>query len=968
MNRKINKKGFTLTEILAVIAILGVILAIAVPSYNSLSKKFEKAYYEKLEGSVLAAAKSYYKENAESRPAELLYSNVVTFSELKENKNIDDIKGYKSVDDLKGRIIIVKKVEGYDYKMCYLNSNNNEEDEKKGGTPVADEDLLEKLGIESNINANKSNINANNCDTNWLSNKASTFKAEYGDTNEIYLYYSETNNPETIKGGLGVTKTLTKISPSGAELETVKLENTKYYPENITAIDLRAAEERDQTYNLIYRIKTEADEEGNKDLVVEKLLHVVRYDAPGVEQRDGMVELNWNTGDNKERTTNLGTRFSKYQYREKTCSGKWNTWVYIDDGNTHSFVNSSNICNGIVTAQFRWNDTEENTSRISDETEITITPKLDPSLDIKSFIDNDPNKLYDYNWTNKDVTIRLTAKDITTDNSIVNASKNNELIDVTIDDNHEAVKDVVVNENTKVSEKSTGTEYDFRLRDKDGKNLGLSNIQYIKIDKTKPLVDIKVTTTSYKELYSYTSSNGTKKPSGGMEWTNSAPRIYYNVFVKDELSGIDEVKITKKFGTISYNASGVQEQDPDEYSSVSAYKTYSENGYKRYFIPIETDMYNETITVTVTDKAGNSVSEETKIKYDKTPPSVVIEYTSVNVIPICFDNIGGSGKDKIYYKTSANASWSRYIILARDKNVKTYYAKCKDNAGNSSETSEPNDSTTSATYSITFNSNGGTGSMSPIKNIKSGETKTLTKNTFTREGYTFAGWSTSSGSSTVKYADGAQVKVTASIQLYAVWNQKSVKTFTVTFNHLKAVWMSQTNTTKSCQTTGNSCQIKLENLTAPSGGNQRSQSTNSAVKKKGNNPYSNLVTVSGWYTNSNGTGTKYSPNATITVSSNMTLYAIVKTNKTRFYAFPNEDYGLYCRKAAGQAYAKQNFKGMILTNTSTAAYYNSTNWQYTGGKMWFVGNVDPSNLCSGGSLGVGKVCTSCWVPGDWVDW
>ena len=959
MNRKINKKGFTLTEILAVIAILGVILAIAVPSYNSLSKKFEKAYYEKLEGSVLAAAKSYYKENAESRPAELLYSSVVTFSELKENKNIDDIKGYKSVGALKGRIIIVKKVEGYDYKMCYLEPNT--EDEKNASTTLTDKNLLEKLGT-------KETTNANNCDANWLENTKETFEATYGSADAIYLYYSETNNPKT-KEKLGVTKKLFKKSSSKKTLAEVTLEGTEYYPENITAIDLRTAKEKDQTYNLTYRIKTETGKDGKKDLVVEKKLHVVRYDAPDVEQSNGMVQLNWKTGDNEGKVGNLHTRFSRYQYREKTCSGKWNTWVDIAGGNNiHSFVNSSNICNGIVTAQFRWNDTEENTSRISDETEITITPKLDPSLDIKSFIDNDPNKLYDYNWTNKDVTIRLTAKDITTDNSIVNASKNNELIDVTIDDNHEAVKDVVVSENTKVSEKSTGTEYNFRLRDKDGKNLGLSNIQYIKIDKTKPLVDIKVTTTSYKELYSYTSSTGTKKPSGGMEWTNSAPRIYYNVFVKDELSGIDEVKITKKFGTISYNASGVQEQDPDEYSSVSAYKTYSENGYKRYFIPIETDMYNETITVTVTDKAGNSVSEETKIKYDKTPPSVVIEYTSVNVIPICFDNIGGSGKDKIYYKTSANASWSRYIILARDKNVKTYYAKCTDNAGNSSETSEPNDSTTTATYSITFNSNGGTGSMSPIKNIKSGETKTLTKNTFTREGYTFAGWSTSSGSSTVKYADGAQVKVTTSIQLYAVWNQKSVKTFTVTFDHLKAVWMSQTNTTKSCQTTGNSCQIKLENLTAPSGGNQRSQSTNSAVKKKGNNPYSNLVTVSGWYTNSNGTGTKYSPNATITVSSNMTLYAIVKINKTRFYAFPNEDYGLYCRKAAGQAYAKQNFKGMILTNTSTAAYYNSTNWQYTGGKMWFVGNVNPSNLCSGGSLGVGKVCTSCWVPGDWVDW
>lgn len=958
MNRKINKKGFTLTEILAVIAILGVILAIAVPSYNSLSKKFEKAYYEKLEGSVLAAAKSYYKENAESRSAELLYSSVVTFSELKTSKNIDDIKGYKSNIDLKGRIIIVKKEKDYDYKMCYLEPGTTDESLEEAKELNAAS--LKTLGINKDTNTN-------NCDPNWLSNGANTFIADYGGDKpiSIYLYYSETNNPKTIKEKLSVEKKLAKRSSSSeTPLEEVKLGGTKYYPENITAIDLRTAKEKDQTYNLTYRIKTE-----DQDITKTKVLHVVRYDAPDVEQSNGMVKLSWETDDNEKKVGNLQTSFSKYQYREKTCSGKWNTWVDIEGGNnTHSFVNSSNICNGIVTAQFRWNDTEENTSRISDETEITITPKLDPSLDIKSFIDNDPNKLYDYNWTNKDVTIRLTAKDITTDNSIVNASKNNELIDVTIDDNHEAVKDVVVSENTKVSEKSTGTEYNFRLRDKDGKNLGLSNIQYIKIDKTKPLVDIKVTTTSYKELYSYTSSTGTKKPSGGMEWTNSAPRIYYNVFVKDELSGIDEVKITKKFGTISYNASGVQEQDPDEYSSVSAYKTYSENGYKRYFIPIETDMYNETITVTVTDKAGNSVSEETKIKYDKTPPSVVIEYTSVNVIPICFDNIGGSGKDKIYYKTSANASWSRYIILARDKNVKTYYAKCTDNAGNSSETSEPNDSTTTATYSITFNSNGGTGSMSPIKNIKSGETKTLTKNTFTREGYTFAGWSTSSGSSTVKYADGAQVKVTTSIQLYAVWNQKSVKTFTVTFDHLKAVWMSQTNTTKSCQTTGNSCQIKLENLTAPSGGNQRSQSTNSAVKKKGNNPYSNLVTVSGWYTNSNGTGTKYSPNATITVSSNMTLYAIVKINKTRFYAFPNEDYGLYCRKAAGQAYAKQNFKGMILTNTSTAAYYNSTNWQYTGGKMWFVGNVNPSNLCGGGSLGVGKVCTSCWVPGDWVDW
>ena len=958
MNRKINKKGFTLTEILAVIAILGVILAIAVPSYNSLSKKFEKAYYEKLEGSVLAAAKSYYKENAESRPAELLYSSVVTFSELKENKNIDDIKGYKSVDDLKGRIIIVKKVEGYDYKMCYLAPDTDTKDnaEKKATSMLKDGDLLEKLGTSETTNAN-------NCDANWLENTKETFEATYGSADAIYLYYSETNNPKTIKEKLGVTKKLFKKSSSKKTLAEVTLEGTEYYPENITAIDLRTAKEKYQTYNLTYRIKTETGKDGKKDRVVEKKLHVVRYDAPDVEQSNGMVQLNWKTGDNEGKVGNLHTRFSRYQYREKTCSGKWNTWVDIAGGNNiHSFVNSSNICNGIVTAQFRWNDTEENTSRISDETEIIITPKVYPTLTIESFIGTER---YNGEWTNKDVTIRLTATDFTETDKIVNVSKNNEKVDNLTINNNTVIKDIIVSDNTKIEEKEIGTAYDFRLRNEKDENLSLSDIQYIKIDKTNPLVDTKVTTKTYKTLYSH-SSTGSK--SAEMEWTNIAPAIYFNAFVKDELSGIKDVKIEKRL-IAWYTADGVIEQSPDEYGSIEIYKSYAQKGYTRYLIPISTDMYDESIRVTVTDNAGNKIEQITKIKYDKTPPSVIIEYTSTNVLPMCFDTIGGSGRDKRYYKTSANASWNRfYGILARDNNVQRYYAKCTDKAGNSSETSEPHNSSSTQTYYISFNSNGGSGSMSPIKNIKSGETKTLTKNTFTKEGYTFAGWSTSSGSSTVKYTDGAQVKVNDSIQLYAVWNQKNVKTFTVTFDHLKAVWMSQTNTTKSCQTTGNSCQIKLENLTAPSGGNQRSQSTNPNIKKKGNNPYSNLVIVSGWYTNSNGTGTKYSPNTTITISSNMTLYAIVKINKTRFFAFPNEEYGLYCRKAAGQAYAKQNFKGMILTNTSTAAYYNSTNWQYTGGKMWFVGNVDPSNLCSGGSLGVGNVCTSCWVPGDWIDW
>lgn len=71
-------------------------------------------------------------------------------------------------------------------------------------------------------------------------------------------------------------------------------------------------------------------------------------------------------------------------------------------------------------------------------------------------------------------------------------------------------------------------------------------------------------------------------------------------------------------------------------------------------------------------------------------------------------------------------------------------------------------------YTVTFNANGGSGTMS-AQSFTAGVAQNLTTNAFTRAGYTFAGWATSSGGGAA-YSDGQSVTIAADTPLYAVWS------------------------------------------------------------------------------------------------------------------------------------------------------------------------------------------------------
>ena len=87
------------------------------------------------------------------------------------------------------------------------------------------------------------------------------------------------------------------------------------------------------------------------------------------------------------------------------------------------------------------------------------------------------------------------------------------------------------------------------------------------------------------------------------------------------------------------------------------------------------------------------------------------------------------------------------------------------------------DCTLPTSVTVTFNANGGEGTMAD-QTIPYNEATALNANTFTRTGYTFQGWATStSGAKT--YDDEQNVTLTSNIDLYAVWQ---INSHNVTFS------------------------------------------------------------------------------------------------------------------------------------------------------------------------------------------
>ena len=166
--------------------------------------------------------------------------------------------------------------------------------------------------------------------------------------------------------------------------------------------------------------------------------------------------------------------------------------------------------------------------------------------------------------------------------------------------------------------------------------------------------------------------------------------------------------------------------------------------------------------------------------------SVSLKVGNTHQINLAVDT-GDNDTDIVFSSSNTNVATvsSSGLITAKSSGTSTITAKLVYHGDNGDYTTscKMTVSVSEKTYTVKFNANGGTGTMSN-QSFTYNTAKALTANSFTRTGYTFLGWSTSSTATTATYTDKQSVKNLTStdggtVTLYAVWKPN---TYTVKFN------------------------------------------------------------------------------------------------------------------------------------------------------------------------------------------
>lgn len=539
MKKIINKKAFTIVELLAVIVIISILSALIVPNITRYMDKARDEYNDNVKKQMIIAGKNFYGDNKERIPTEksIKVTDFVTLLELSSlnytTKNFVDYDKNDCMD--KSYVIAYNRGDGVKYNACMICGEKNYIETEEEIEYCKKYDDVSKY---ENISTCKIDQNSIEETTEGLGVKV-TINNTQGQIDDFYkiengVFDSFTNNSSyEIQGGI---YDYTIFIPEFGNVKIyVKQNNAKVF---CGEIQYNKSSNSDQIKATPYLVS----KNNEKGFSKEELKNLTTYNKVQWTNQSIYVDLQYQSAN-----------FNSVQYKKASETTLTDVEVNPTKNVKYFFIEANRKNEGKITWQVIGqikNEDPDKTATTSFNTKIDITK---PTVKITGGGE----------WTNKDVTLNITANDALSGINKIEYSTDNE-----------NWKTLSGNE-LKYTENTNITVY-VRAKDNAG---NVSNIvkKTVKIDKTIPTVTVSSTEAA---------------------WTNID--VTASATASDSLSGIKKIEYSKDGSSWS-----------DLTSSTSGSKKYSADSVYEYF-------YARAL-----DNAGNySGAEKVLIRIDKIPPKI----------------------------------------------------------------------------------------------------------------------------------------------------------------------------------------------------------------------------------------------------------------------------------------------------------------------------------------------------------